>query len=199
MLQGLTTVNSVYVFTQCFWVFTNLYIVLFFPPLTKLRSVVTHSSCNLLSPHNPSRTSSSVDKDTCCLLFISHIWFHDTTVQGYLKTIYTQHTQQRLLFGWGVNSGILADQKLIFPSVKGWTFLPRHMLNTGVWAAQHGAGHSEFFHPDKNRWGRPAAHCTWSRQNRMGASTLLGPLERQTLQSHLHLSSTHTKNKRISI
>lgn len=76
-------------------------------------------------------------------------------------------------------------------------FLPHHTLNTVVWAVQRGACHSEFFHPDKNRWGRPAARYTCSRQNRKGASTLQGPHVRQTLQFHLHLSSAHTKNKRI--
>ena len=90
---------SVCLYTLFLSVYKYVYTVLFFPPLSKIRSIVTHSSCNLLFSHNPSRTSLSVDKDTCCLLFISRMCFHYTTVQGYLKTIYTQHMQQRLLFG----------------------------------------------------------------------------------------------------
>lgn len=113
-----------------------------------------------------------------------------------LPLIEAQTPGARSLFCLEVNSGILADWELIFPSVKGWTFLPRHMPSTGVWAVQRGACHSEFFHPDKNRWGPPAARYTWSRQNRTGASTLRGPPARRTRQSRLRWSSTRTENRK---
>lgn len=176
----------------------TIHLVTFLPNLgwTKLRSCATYSACNLFLPNNPSRTSYfSVHKDTCCLPLVSCVSFHCVKVQGDCKNTenksrwYSAHVRQ-----W--NTGW---PEAYFPQRSGWAPLPHHMLSTVVWAARHGACRSGFFHPDKNRWGQRAARYTWSRQNRKGASTRRGPRGRRTLQFHLHLSSAHTRNKRIWI
>lgn len=118
--------------------------------------------------------------------------------QLYLKNIRKEQSRRHVFCLVVNNSGMLAVG-LFFSIIKGWTFfccfLPHHRLSIEVWAVLHGACHSEFFHPDRNRWGRPVAHCMWSRQSRTDASILRGLHGRQTLQPPLHSSAIHTKNK----
>lgn len=135
-------------------------------------------------------------KSTC---LPSIYWLHRIPlwVGNSILKIPIKNKSRRHIFCLVANSGMLAVG-LFFSIIKGWTFfffLPHHRLSIEVWAVLHGACHSEFFHPDRNRWGRPVAHCTWSRQSRTDASTLQGRHGRQTPPPPLRSSAIHTKNR----